>query len=157
MAATGWQADGRRTEHSFFAGMALFIAATVFLGFARTYYLRPLIPEPSPPPPSLTPLIHVHGLLFTGWIVLLWAQVRLVGAGRVHLHRRLGVAGAAVAVAMIGVGTLTALHGVLRGVSPGASSRAASSRCRSSLSSCSACCSSPASARGATRPPTSAW
>lgn len=119
MAATGWQADGRRTEHSFFAGMALFIAATVFLGFARTYYLRPLIPEPSPPPPSLTPLIHVHGLLFTGWIVLLWAQVRLVGAGRVHLHRRLGVAGAAVAVAMIGVGTLTALHGVLRGVSLG--------------------------------------
>jgi hypothetical protein len=99
--------------------MSALIALAILLGFARSYYLRPLVWAPSPPLSNLTPLIHVHGLLFTGWIVLLVAQTRLVAAGRVDVHRRLGISGAAVAVLMIGVGTLTALQGVVRGVSPG--------------------------------------
>jgi hypothetical protein len=119
LATSGSLASPRRAEHAFFGGVSALIALTILLGFARTYYLRPLVGTPSPPLPSLTPLIHVHGLLFTGWIVLLVAQARLVAAGRVDLHRRLGIAGAAVAVLMIGVGTLTALQGVVRGVSPG--------------------------------------
>jgi hypothetical protein len=116
--STSW-AIRRRTEQAFFSGMAALIAVTILLGFARTYYLRNLLATPSAPLPSLTPLIHVHGLLFTGWIVLLVAQTRLVAAGRVDAHRRLGIAGAAMAVLMIGVGTLTALQGVVRGVSAG--------------------------------------
>ena len=119
LATSGSLASSRRAEQAFFGGMSALIAVTILLGFARTYYLRPLVGAPSPPLPSLTPLIHVHGLLFTGWIVLLVAQTRLVAAGRVDVHRRLGIAGAALAVLMIGVGTLTALHGVVRGVSPG--------------------------------------
>jgi hypothetical protein len=119
LATSGSLAGPRRAEQAFFGGMSALIAATILLGFARTYYLRTLVGTPSPPLPTLTPLIHVHGLLFTGWIVLLVVQTRLVAAGRVDVHRRLGVAGAAVAVLMIGVGTLTALQGVVRGVSPG--------------------------------------
>jgi hypothetical protein len=119
VATSGSLVNPRRAERAFFGGMSAFIAVTVLLGFARTYYLRALVAAPSPPLPALTPLIHVHGLLFTGWIVLLVAQARLVAAGRVDVHRRLGIAGAAVAVLMIGVGTLTALQGVVRGVSPG--------------------------------------
>ena len=119
MATSDSPASPRRAERAFFGGMSALIAVTILLGFARTYYLRMLVGAPSPPIPTLTPLIHVHGLLFTGWIVLLLAQTGLVAAGRVDVHRRLGFAGAAVAVLMIGVGTLTALHGVVRGVSPG--------------------------------------
>ena len=109
-----------RSEHRFFGGMAVLIAATALVGFARSYYLRPLIP----PPPvlamhPLTSLIHVHAALFTAWIVLLFAQTRLVAAGRIDLHRRLGILGVVVAALMIVVGTLTALHGVVRGVAPG--------------------------------------
>jgi|MudIll2142460700_1097286.scaffolds.fasta_scaffold45737_2 hypothetical protein len=119
LASQGSAVDGKRAERAFFTGMATLLTVTVFAGFARTYYLRPLVGATSPAPPTLTPLIHVHGLLFSAWMALLVVQVRLVAAGRIGLHRRLGLAGAAVAALMVGVGTLTALHGVVRGVSPG--------------------------------------
>src|SRR4029453_4793311 len=45
-------------------------------------------------------------------------QVRLVAAKRIARPRQLGVAGAAMAGLMVLVGTLTALHGVVRGVAP---------------------------------------
>ncbi len=110
----------RGSERRFFAGLVALIAATVLLGFARSYYLRPVL---APPPVlaqrALTPLIHVHAALFTGWIALLIAQTRLVAARRVDLHRRLGLLGAALAALMMLSGTLTALHGALRGVAPG--------------------------------------
>ncbi len=108
------------SEHRFFGVLAAVVAGTVLLGFARSYYLRPVL---APPPVlaqrELTPMIHVHAALFTGWIVLLIAQVRLVAVRRVDLHRRLGVLGAALAALMMVSGTLTALHGVTRGVAPG--------------------------------------
>jgi len=55
---------------------------------------------------------------FTGWVLLLLVQVRLVAAKRIARHRQLGVAGAAMAGLMVVVGTWTALHGVVRGVAP---------------------------------------
>lgn len=119
MAAAGGRTNSERAERAFFGGMAAFIGAIVFLGFARSYYLRPLVASPLSVLPSLTPLIHVHGALFSAWIALLVVQARMVAAGRMELHRRLGLAGACLAALMLVVGTLTALHGVVRGVSPG--------------------------------------
>jgi hypothetical protein len=110
--------DNRRGEHTFFSAMAAAIVFTALAGFARTYFLRPLLPAPTPSPSGLTPLIHLHGVLFTGWVLLLFAQVRLVATKRIGLHRRIGAAGAAMAALMVVVGTLTALHGVVRGVAP---------------------------------------
>ena len=66
--------------------MALLILASVFVGFARTYYLAGVFGAPLP-----NKLIHVHGAVFSLWIVLLIVQTSLVTAGRVDLHRRLGV------------------------------------------------------------------
>ena len=105
-------------ERRFFSGYALALLATVLIGFAQTYYLRPLLPAPARPLHSLSPLIHVHGVLFTGWMLLLVAQTRLIAARRADLHRRAGVAGALLAVAMVVVGVLAALHAVLRGSTP---------------------------------------
>src|ERR1700722_11750279 len=48
-------APGRRFDHRFFSSMALLMLATVFLGFARTYYLVGIFRAPLP---SL--IIHLH-------------------------------------------------------------------------------------------------
>lgn len=40
------------------------------------------------PPPRM--LVHVHAVVFTGWMVLLTAQILLVLGDRVAVHRRLG-------------------------------------------------------------------
>ena len=105
-------------ERRFYSGMALAILAVAALGFARTYFLRPILPVPTPAPPALTHLVHLHAFLFTAWVVLLLIQTRLVAARRTDLHRRLGVIAAGVAIVMVVVGVLVALHAVLRGIAP---------------------------------------
>lgn len=40
-----------------------------------------------PPPPLI---VHIHAVVFTGWMVLLTAQILLVLGDRVAVHRRLG-------------------------------------------------------------------
>lgn len=98
-------ADRRRTiERTFYTGMALAFAITVFAGFARTYYLGAYFGAP-----NLDLLRHAHGVVFSAWLVLLVVQTSLVAAGRTHVHRKLGVMGLLLAVAMIVVGTATAL------------------------------------------------
>ena len=109
--------DNRHAERNFFSGMAVAILLVALVGFARSYYLRSFFPVPASDP-GLTPLIHLHGILFTGWLLLLLAQARLVAARRIDLHRQLGMAGAALAALLVVIGTLTALQGVLRGVGP---------------------------------------
>ena len=99
----------------FYVGMAAAMAVTVLVGFGPTYFARPLF--------QLTPLsllAHVHGVLFVAWIVLLLAQTSLVAGRRTDLHRRLGIAGVALALAMIPAGTLLAVDSAKRGLSPGA-------------------------------------
>jgi hypothetical protein len=98
--------------------MAIVIVMAAILGFARTYFLRPLLPISTPAPPGLTHLVHLHAFLFTGWVLLLLAQTRLVAARRIDLHRRAGIVALIMAIAMVGVGALVALHAVVRGVAP---------------------------------------
>lgn len=57
----------------------------------------------------VTPLVWLHGALFTSWLLLYLAQTTLVAAGRPHLHRRLGVVGVLLAIAMAWVGYSTAV------------------------------------------------
>jgi hypothetical protein len=96
-----------RRRSLFYSGMSVAFLVIVFAGFARTYYLRPLF-HPQP----LIPLLHLHGILFSSWIVMLFAQTTLVAAGRTDIHRRLGVAGGVLAALMVVVGTAT---GIIRG------------------------------------------
>lgn len=103
-----------RRERRFFSGMALVIALTVFVGFAPSYYLKGVFGTP-----QLSPLFHMHGFLFSAWIVLLVVQTRLVAAGRTDLHRRLGVGGGVLAAAMVVAGLAAALAAARRGTPPG--------------------------------------
>lgn len=95
----------RQRERLFYTGMVVAFVVLVFAGFARSYYLKSYFGTP----PTLTPLLHLHGLVFSSWLVLLLVQTLLVATNRTRVHRRLGVAGGVVAVLMVSVGTLTAL------------------------------------------------
>ncbi len=100
-------------DNYFFSAMALLILATVFVGFARTYFLAGVFRAPLP---SL--LVHIHGAVFSTWILLLITQIALVSAGRVDIHRRLGLAGFALACLMVVLGVLAATALMARGRSP---------------------------------------
>jgi hypothetical protein len=102
--ATGAIRQGNlRFEDLFFAGMAAVILASVFVGFAKSYYLAGLFKAPLP-----NLLVHLHGAVFSSWILLIIAQTSLVAAGRVDLHRRLGLLGFGLACLMVILGLLVA-------------------------------------------------
>lgn len=103
----------KRSERLFFVGLSLIIAATVFAGFARTFFLRSYFDST-----RLMPMLQVHGVVFTSWIVLLITQTTLVAANRTDLHRRLGIAGAVIAATMAVVGTITAIVRAKQGAAP---------------------------------------
>jgi uncharacterized membrane protein YozB (DUF420 family) len=63
-------------------------------------------------------VLLVHGIVMTTWVVVFFAQVRLVAVGRPALHRRLGVFGLAVAVLVLCVGVAATIDAGRRGVSP---------------------------------------
>jgi uncharacterized membrane protein YozB (DUF420 family) len=106
-------AEGPSRDRRFFTGMAIAIAVTAFVGFAPSYYLSGVFGGR-----PLTTLVHVHGAVSTGWILLFLAQTSLVAARRTDLHRRLGVAGALLAGLLLVVGYLTAVEGARKGVTP---------------------------------------
>ena len=109
----------RRFDNLFFFAMALLILATVFLGFAKTYFLAGVFRAPLP-----NVVIHMHGAAFTSWMLLLITQISLVSAGRVDLHRKLGVAGFCLACLMVVLGTLAATNMLARGEPPFADAKA---------------------------------
>ncbi len=107
-------------DRLFYSSMAVLMALTVFVGFSTTYYLRfsgdaPLKTLSGGP---VTTLVHVHAALFTTWVLLFIVQTSLVAAHRVAMHRRLGIAGAVLAAAMIVAGTLLAIATAARGSAP---------------------------------------
>jgi hypothetical protein len=100
---------GRRYDHLFFSSMALLMLVTVFIGFARTYFLAGVFRAPLP-----ALIIHLHGAAFSCWILLLVAQTLLVSAGRVDIHKRLGIAGFLLACLMVILGALVATNALVR-------------------------------------------
>jgi hypothetical protein len=106
--------NSQRFENLFFSGMAVVILVSVFVGFAHSYYLAGLFKAPLP-----NLLVHIHGVVFTSWILLLIAQTSLVSAGRVDVHRRLGVLGFGLACLLVILGVLVATGAMVRFYEPG--------------------------------------
>jgi hypothetical protein len=104
----------RQNEHRLFSFLALLIVVEVWFGFARTYFLPGVFLAPLP-----NMLVHVHGAVFTLWIVLFITQTTLVAAGRTAWHRRLGVFGACVAAAIPVLGMLISIQNVVKYADPG--------------------------------------
>ena len=89
------------------------VAALVLVGFARTFYLKIWFDTP-----PLTRLLHLHGAMFTAWLVLHYTQARLIAAYRVDLHKRLGIFGAVLGYSMFFVGVAAAVQGAALGHQP---------------------------------------
>lgn len=107
-------------DRVFYSTIAIVMAITVFAGFAPTYYSKlvsggPLTTLSHYP---FNALLHVHGVLFTSWVILFIVQTALVASHRVAIHRRLGIAGGALAAGMVMVGTATAITAARRGGGP---------------------------------------
>lgn len=100
--------NDRRYDRYFFPAIAVIILATVFYGFARTYFLAGMFWAHLP-----SIIVHAHAALFTTWIVLITVQITLVRVRRTHWHRRLGVLGLVLAPLMLAAG-IAALIGFVR-------------------------------------------
>jgi hypothetical protein len=95
-------------ERRFYSFMSLAIFAAVYVGFAKTFFLRPWFPEATAVA-APEPFFYLHGAVFATWFVLLVVQPNLVAAGRTDLHRMVGKFGAAVAASMVVVGVVGAV------------------------------------------------
>ena len=94
---------GRKYDRQFFSAIAVLLAVVVAIGFAPTYYMAGGFLAPLP-----SRVVHIHAAVFTAWMILLIVQTGLVSARRVGWHRRLGMAGFLLAVAMVVMVVLTA-------------------------------------------------
>jgi len=101
-----------RQGRLFHTGMAVALLLTAVVCFGPTYFFKHI--HPSPP---LSPLLHVHGMVFTAWLVLLIVQSGLVRAERTDLHKRLGMFGAALAAVVVVLGLSVGIYAARRGTS----------------------------------------
>jgi hypothetical protein len=102
-----------RPDDVFFTGMSILLLLIVVAGFGPTYFYRGAVLAPLP-----SPLVHIHGAVFSCWILLFVTQTVLVSTGNVRLHRKLGYAGATLAGLMVVLGILTIFAMVRRDAVP---------------------------------------
>jgi hypothetical protein len=105
-------AASRRFRWSFPFGMTLVMAFFVFAGFGMTYWF-PMASGTLRPAP---PIVHLHGWVFSGWMILMVVQAGVVNAGSVALHRSLGLFGIALATAVLFLGTTVSVLGLRGGL-----------------------------------------
>jgi hypothetical protein len=98
-------AAARKFRPSFSFWMTLAMCFFVFGGFGM-HSFWPALQGRFPPAP---PVVHLHGLLFVSWMLLLVAQSALVCTGNVRLHRSLGLWGVAHGTAVISMGLMMQL------------------------------------------------
>lgn len=101
------------TERSLYTWGAIAALLVAFAGFAPTYYLKGVFGGR-----ELSAMIHLHGVVMTAWFALFLVQARLVATGHTALHRKLGMAGAVLAAAVVGMGLATAIASVRLGSTP---------------------------------------
>ncbi|KRA84309.1 hypothetical protein [Altererythrobacter sp. Root672] len=106
---------GSRFRPSFYFWMTLAMCLFVFAGFGLHSFL-PALQGNFPPAP---PIVHLHGVVFVTWMLLLLTQSALVCSGNVKLHRALGTWGIAQGTATILIGLMMQLIASGRGYAAG--------------------------------------
>ena len=98
-----------RSRDRFFLCMSGALLLILLIGFSPTLYLRLFFDVPAIPF-----YLHVHGATVTAWFVWLIFQASLVNVRRVDIHRRAGIAGALLGVAVVPAGLMATLNVVGR-------------------------------------------
>jgi hypothetical protein len=88
-----------------FLWLAIACAAIAILGFVPTYWLQ--LPAGTFVGP---PLLHIHAVLNTAWVLFLICQAWLVSEGKLRSHRDWGLAGISLASVIVVVGFATAIE-----------------------------------------------
>lgn len=101
----------RTLERGFYTGMAVLMCACVYIGFGPTYFNAGLVRAP-----LFSPVLHIHGAVFTLWMLLFTAQAVLVSAHRVRWHRSLGTIAFFLPPVMIVLGVMAAVTALRHGV-----------------------------------------
>ena len=104
----------RTAERVFYSGMAILLCVCVFIGFSPTYFQAGMMRAPLP-----SPILHIHGAVFTLWMLLFTVQAALISARRVKWHRSLGTIAFCLPPVMIVLGVIAALDALHRGVKIG--------------------------------------
>src|SRR5882762_4820495 len=104
----------RTFERVFYSGMAVLLCVCVFIGFSPTYFQAGMLRAQLP-----SPILHVHGAVFTLWMLLFLVQAALISAHRVKWHRSLGTVAFCLPPIMIVLGVIAALDALHRGVQIG--------------------------------------
>ena len=107
-ARPAWTAD-----RLFFGSMAVALGLVTFAGFAPTYYLHDYFGRPAVPP-----ILHVHGIAFSLWVLAYIGQTALISAGQVKLHRTMGGFAAALALVVFLLGVVVAIERGRNGAPP---------------------------------------
>ncbi len=107
--ATAASPRSRTFVGSFYITMAAIFAFVAFSGFFLTYWM-PVARGTF----SGSPMLHMHGLLFSLWTLFFLSQAILVANGGLRHHKAWGLAGISLATAMVLVGITVAVHGLGR-------------------------------------------
>ena len=104
----------RTLERVFYSSMAILLCVCVFIGFSPTYFQAGMMRAPLP-----SPVLHVHGAVFTLWMLLFVVQVAFISARRVKWHRSFGTVAFCLPPIMIVLGVIAAIDALHRGVKIG--------------------------------------
>ncbi|MCF2514475.1 hypothetical protein LVY65_05265 [Sphingomonas sp. G124] len=91
----------------FYVTMAAIFVAIAFGGFFETYWLQ--IAQGTF---TGSPMMHLHGLLFSLWTVFFLSQALLVANGKIKKHRAWGLLGISLATAMLFTGLAVTIEGL---------------------------------------------
>ena len=100
-----------RIERMFYFLSACLLLLIVVIGF-KQFYLHGRASDGGPVTQAILPLVILHGVAMSSWIVLLAVQSSLIVSGNRKLHMTLGIAGAALAALLVVVGLATAIASV---------------------------------------------
>jgi len=104
----------RTVERFFYSGMAIVLCICVYIGFSPTYFGAGMLRAPLP-----SPILHIHGAVFTLWMALFLVQSALISAKRVMWHRSLGTIAFCLPPIMVVLGVIAAIDALRRGVQIG--------------------------------------
>lgn len=104
----------RSTSNYFFLAATVALLSIVLIGFAPSLYMRFAFVQPPIPI-----YLHLHGIILTGWFVVLVLQASLVRTGNTAVHRKFGYFFAAYAAVVVGGGLMATLTTVPRSLAAG--------------------------------------
>jgi hypothetical protein len=104
-------------ERLFYCGMALLATAAVVIGFGPSWFMRGYITSSRPLTP-LAPLVVVHAVALTAWMVVFITQAGLISTRQHKLYMRLGIATVGLAVVIVMTGLLTGARQASLGSGP---------------------------------------